>query len=95
MITNQPSDISACSTGGSSYKYEFNYCTGSYLLAAPNQQVGVKLGNSIVVGFIVIRLPSGALKVVTTFAGGEKTTEGVTSSASGKVRRVSWRELTQ
>ncbi len=95
VITNQPSDISACSTGGSSYKYEFNYCTGSYLLAAPNQQVGVKLGNSIVVGFIVIRLPSGALKVVTTFAGGEKTTEGVTSSASGKVRRVSWRELTQ
>ncbi len=95
VIANQPSEISACSTGGNSYKYEFNYCTGSYLLAAPNQQVGVKLGNSIVVGFIVIRLPSGALKVVTTFAGGEKTTEGVTSSASGKVRRVSWRELTQ
>lgn len=95
VITNQPSDVTACTTGGSSYKYEFNYCTGSYLLASPNQQVGSKLGNSIVVGFIVIRLPSGALKVVTTFAGGEKTTEGVTSSASGKVRRVSWREITQ
>jgi type IV pilus assembly protein PilY1 len=95
VITNQPSDITACSTGGNSYKYEFNYCTGSYLLASPNQQVGAKLGNSIVVGFIVIRLPSGALKVVTTFAGGEKTTGGVTGSSSGKVRRVSWRELTQ
>jgi type IV pilus assembly protein PilY1 len=95
VITNQPSDITACTTGGSSYKYEFNYCTGSYLLASPNQQVGTKLGSSIVVGFIVIRLPSGALKVVTTFAGGEKMTSGVTSSASGKVRRVSWREITQ
>ncbi|MBI4989119.1 MAG: PQQ-binding-like beta-propeller repeat protein [Rhodocyclales bacterium] len=95
VITNQPSDITACTTGGSSYKYEFNYCTGSYLLASPNQQVGTKLGNSIVVGFIVIRLPSGALKVVTTFAGGEKTTSGVTGSSSGKVRRVSWREITQ
>jgi type IV pilus assembly protein PilY1 len=95
VVTSQPTDISACSTGGNSYKYEFNYCSGSYLLASPNQQVGAKLGNSIVVGFIVIRLPSGALKVITTFAGGEKTTGGVTGSSSGKVRRVSWRELTQ
>ena len=94
-ITSQPSSISACTTGGNSYKYEFSYCSGSYLLSATNQQVGAKLGNSIVVGFIVIRLPSGALKVVTTFAGGEKTTGGVTGSSSGKVRRVSWRELTQ
>lgn len=95
VITSQPTDISACSTGGNSYKYEFNYCTGSYLLAAPNAQVGVKLASSIVVGFIIIRLPSGALKVVTTYASGEKTTGSVTSSSSSKVRRVSWRELTQ
>lgn len=95
VITNEPSNISACTTGGISYKYEFNYCTGSYLLAAQNQQVGARLTSSIVVGFIVIRLPSGALKVVTTFAGGEKTTGGVTSSSTGRVRRVSWRELTQ
>lgn len=95
VVTNQPEDISACSIGGNSYKYEFNYCTGSYLLAAPNQQVGKKIGSSIAVGFIVIRLPSGALKVITTFAGSEKTTEGVTGSGAGAVRRISWRELTQ
>ena len=57
--------------------------------------MGAKLASSIVVGFIVIRLPSGALKVVTTFASGEKTTSEVTGSSTGKVRRVSWRELTQ
>lgn len=95
VVTNQPENVSACSIGGNSYKYEFNYCTGSYLLAAPNQLVGKKIGSSIAVGFIVIRLPSGALKVITTFAGSEKTTEGVTGSGTGKVRRVSWRELTQ
>lgn len=95
VVTNQPENVSACSIGGNSYKYEFNYCTGSYLLAAPNQQVGKKIGSSIAVGYIVIRLPSGALKVITTFAGSEKTTEGVTGSGAGKVRRVSWRELTQ
>ena len=95
VVTSQPTDISACTTGGNSYKYEFSYCSGSFLLAAPNQQVGAKLASSIVVGFIVIRLPSGALKVVTTFASGEKTTGEVTGSSTGKVRRVSWRELTQ
>ncbi len=95
VVTSQPTDISACTTGGNSYKYEFSYCSGSFLLASPNQQVGAKLASSIVVGFIVIRLPSGALKVVTTFASGEKTTGEVTGSSTGKVRRVSWRELTQ
>ncbi len=95
VVTSQPADISACTTGGNSYKYEFSYCSGSFLLASPNQQVGAKLASSIVVGFIVIRLPSGALKVVTTFASGEKTTSEVTGSSTGKVRRVSWRELTQ
>ncbi|HRA97605.1 MAG TPA: PilC/PilY family type IV pilus protein [Nitrospira sp.] len=95
VVTNQPTNISACTTGGVSYLYEFDYCKGSYLLAAPSQRIGGQLGNSIVVGFIVIRLPSGALKVVTTFAGGEKTTGAVTSSVTGKVRRVSWRELTE
>jgi len=92
VVTNQPEDISACTTGGNSYKYEFDFCSGKALLAAGGV-VGKKIGSSIAVGFIVIRLPSGALKVITTFAGAEKTTEGVTAGSSGNTRRVSWREL--
>lgn len=92
VVTNQPEDVSACSVGGNSYKYEFDFCSGKALLAAGGV-VGKKIGSSIAVGFIVIRLPSGALKVITTFAGSEKTTEGVTAGASGTTRRVSWREL--
>lgn len=92
VVTNQPEDVSACSLGGNSYKYELDYCSGKALLAAGGV-VGKKIGSSIAVGFIVIRLPSGALKMITTFAGSEKTTEGVTAGGSGSTRRVSWREL--
>ena len=92
VVTNQPEDVSACSVGGNSFKYEFDFCSGKALLAAGGV-VGKKIGSSIAVGFIVIRLPSGALKVITTFAGAEKTTEGVTAGSSGNTRRVSWREL--
>ncbi len=92
VVTNQPEDVSACTVGGNSYKYEFDFCSGAAPLAASGV-VGRKIGSSIAVGFIAIRLPSGQLKVISTFAGAEKTTEGVTTSASGAVRRVSWREL--
>lgn len=92
VVTNQPENVSACSIGGNSFKYEFDFCSGKALLAAGGT-VGKKIGSSIAVGFIVIRLPSGALKVITTFAGAEKTTEGVTAGSSGNTRRVSWREL--
>jgi type IV pilus assembly protein PilY1 len=92
VVTNQPDNVSACSVGGNSYKYEFNFCSGESLPAAGGV-VGKKIGSSIAVGFIVIRLPSGALKLISTFAGAEKTTEGVTTGSSGSTRRVSWREL--
>ena len=92
VVTNQPESVSACSVGGNSFKYEFDFCSGKALLASGGT-VGKKIGSSIAVGFIVIRLPSGALKVITTFAGAEKTTEGVTAGSSGNTRRVSWREL--
>jgi type IV pilus assembly protein PilY1 len=92
VVTNQPESVSACSVGGNSYKYELDFCSGKALLASGGT-VGKKIGSSIAVGFIVIRLPSGALKVITTFAGAEKTTEGVTAGSSGNTRRVSWREL--
>lgn len=92
VVTNQPEGVSACTVGGNSYKYEFNFCSGVAPLTGSNE-VGHKIGSSIAVGFVAIRLPSGQLKVITTFAGAEKTTEGVTTGGSGSVRRVSWREL--
>lgn len=95
VATNQPTNVSACSTGGNSYQYQLNYCTGSFLQSASGQIAGRQLGTSIAVGFIVIRLPSGALKMITTFAGAEKATGEVGSNVQGSARRVSWREYTQ
>ena len=92
VVTNQPEGVSACTVGGNSYKYEFNFCSGVAPLTGSNE-VGHKIGSSIAVGFVAIRLPGGQLKVITTFAGAEKTTEGVTTGGGGSVRRVSWREL--
>jgi type IV pilus assembly protein PilY1 len=95
ITSNQPTNISSCSTGGISYMYQLNYCTGSYLASASNHMAGQQIGTSIAVGFIVIRLPSGALKTITTFAGSEKATGGVYGNVQGTARRVSWREYTQ
>jgi type IV pilus assembly protein PilY1 len=93
FVTNQPTEITACSTGGISYLYQLDYCTGSYLAAASNQIAGQKLFNSIAVGFIVIRLPGGGFKGIFTPAGGGQVTSDITAGGKGKARRVSWREF--
>ena len=93
FVSNQPTTISACSTGGVSYLYQLDYCTGSYLAAAANQVAGKKLFDSISVGFIVIRLPGGGFKGIFTPAGGGQETSDITAGGKGKPRRVSWREF--
>jgi type IV pilus assembly protein PilY1 len=93
FVSNQPTTISACSTGGVSYLYQLDYCTGSYLAAAANQVAGKKLFDSIAVGFIVVRLPGGGFKGIFTPAGGGQETSDITAGGKGKPRRVSWREF--
>lgn len=60
---------------------------------ASNQVVGGLLANSLAVGNIVIRLPSGAVKTIVTTSGGDKITRGVSTSGGKVIRRVGWREL--
>ncbi|MES2127188.1 MAG: PilC/PilY family type IV pilus protein [Pseudomonadota bacterium] len=65
VVTNTPSSSSACSVGGTSNVYSLNACTGSYIAA--DTVAGSTLSNtSAAVGFIIVRLPSGALKMITT-----------------------------
>ena len=93
VITNVPNN-SACSVGGDSFQYQFNYLTGQAVATAPGGTVGTKTTGQIAVGFVLIRLPSGALKQIVTGATGTKTTSAVYTSGSGAApRRVSWREL--
>ncbi len=92
VVTNIPSSSSSCSVGGTSNAYALNVCTGSY--ANQNVLAGSVLSNtSAAVGFIIVRLPSGALKMVTTTADGNTITTGVTPAISQGARKGGWRRV--
>jgi type IV pilus assembly protein PilY1 len=92
VVTNIPSSSSACSVGGSSNVYQLDVCTGAAL--DPSKQAGQTLSTtSAAVGFIIIRLPSGALKMVTTTADGSTITSGVTAGHSRGASKVGWRRI--
>ena len=95
IAANEPNN-EACSTGGNSFFYQFDYRSGSYLASAPGQVVGIKLGAALAAGFVVYRLPSGQLKYTGIDITGAKTTGGVLPGSSGALgRRATWRELYQ
>ncbi|MEI7456338.1 MAG: PilC/PilY family type IV pilus protein [Nitrosomonadales bacterium] len=93
VVTNVP-ESSACTIGGTSWLYSFNFLTGQNVSSAVDQIVGRKLpGNAITVGIVVGRLPSGTLKAWVTDASGNKTAVDPDTKGSGATRRTSWREL--
>ncbi|MBL8517331.1 MAG: pyrrolo-quinoline quinone [Betaproteobacteria bacterium] len=91
VVTNVPNN-SACTVGGDSWFYTFDYLTGRMAPAAT--VAGTKQTGKITVGVVVVRLPSGVLRAIITTAEGSKATVPVpTGGGAGKVRRVGWREL--
>lgn len=94
VITNVP-ETSACTLGGTSWLYSFDFLTGQNVATAADQVVGQKIGNALAVGVVVGRLPAGQLKAWVTTAGGEKSTIDPATKGSGATRRTSWRELVQ
>jgi type IV pilus assembly protein PilY1 len=92
VVTNLPSSSSACSVGGTSNVYQFDVCTG--LPSSPDGVVGHTLSNnSAAVGFIIVRLPSGALKMITTTADGKTITSEVAPAKTEAARRSGWRRV--
>ena len=95
VAANEPND-EACSSGGNSFFYQFDYRSGSYLASSPGAVVGIKLGSALAAGFVVYRLPSGQLKYTGIDITGQKQTGGVLPGAAGSLgRRATWRELFQ
>jgi type IV pilus assembly protein PilY1 len=91
VVTNLPQSSTACNVGGSSYAYHLDVCTGR---AVAGDIAGSLLsGDAAAVGFIIVRLPSGALKMVTTTAKGDTITSEVTSATSQDARRTGWRRV--
>ena len=92
VVTTLPITSSACSVGGSSNVYQLNVCTGSY--AAADQVAGGTLStSSAAVGFIIVRLPSGSIKMIATTAKGDTITSNVTPPFSQSPRKVGWRSV--
>lgn len=90
-----PSISNACSVGGYSYLYQFDYKTGTYISTATNQAVGKKNANALLVGNVIVKLPSGVMKIITTTATGAKSVDALfTSGNSASGSRISWREIT-
>jgi type IV pilus assembly protein PilY1 len=89
VATNTPVN-NACSVGGTSWIYQFNYSNG----LAVSGSLGSKQQAGITVGIVIFRLPTGQLKAVSTDAGGGKTTLAIQTNPGGtQSRRTGWREL--
>lgn len=104
VVTNLPSSSSSCKVGGTSNVYQLNVCTAAPLgqtittgSGSSSQSVtiaGQTLSNaSAAVGFIIVRLPSGALKMITTTADGNTITSGVAPAQSEGASRAGWRRV--
>ncbi len=93
VAANEPNS-QACNDGGSGFRYEFDYRTGSSVASAQNQVVGGQAASSLIVGSVVFQTTTGALKELIRTSTGESLLRDVASgSTSGNGKRVSWREL--
>jgi type IV pilus assembly protein PilY1 len=91
FATNVPANT-ACSVGGESWLYQLNYLEGTFVTTAANATAATK-SNNATVGFVVVKLPSGAIKIIKTESTGAKGTVGVNIGSGGAGgKRVSWRE---
>jgi type IV pilus assembly protein PilY1 len=95
VVTNVPNN-NACTVGGDSWIYQFDYRSGTFVQSAAGGQAGKKYTGKITVGVVVVRLPSGVFKGIATGATGTKSTFEVNiGGGGGSARRISWRELMQ
>jgi type IV pilus assembly protein PilY1 len=100
VVANIPSSSSACSVGGSSNVYQLDVCTGSYINSGSIERIGTDVvaghtlsGNSAAVGFIMIRLPTGVLKMITTTAKGETLTGNGPPTSLHGATQSGWRTV--
>ena len=96
VVSNIPTASSACSVGGTSNLYQLDVCKAAPLLqdASGNKIVGRTLSNgSAAVGFIIVRLPSGALKLIATTADGRNTPFDLPATFSLEAHKAGWRRV--
>ena len=91
VVTNVPTSESSCSVGGTSNFYAVDVCRGT---GVNGTLVGSMLSNtSAAVGFIIVRLPKGDLKLITTTAKGETLTRPLQELDTVGAHRAGWRRV--
>lgn len=84
----------ACGTGGKANLYQFNYCSGAAF--NPLIPAGKMVSDSVVVGFTVVGLPTGARVKITKADGTKDVMQAEQGSGVGlSTSRVGWREITE
>ena len=94
VITGNIPNNNACTAGGDSWIYQFNYVNGLAVSTATGNEVGLSRPGTLTVGNAIIRLQASTLKVITTGASGVKETRGLNvGSGATNARRIGWREV--
>jgi len=85
----------ACNAGGFSFLNFFDYRTGSYIPSAGGNLAGQRVGNSLLVGINVVRLPNNKTVAIATTSDNQHPTLYPPFQSPNPVgRRVGWTELT-
>ena len=94
VLTGNVPNNNACTAGGDSWIYQFNYRTGLAVSTATGNEIGLFRPGTLTVGNAIIRLQATTLKVITTGASGVKETRGLNvGSGATNARRIGWREV--
>ncbi len=94
LITGNIPNNNACTAGGDSWIYQFNYRNGLAVSTATGGEVGLFRPGTLTVGNAIVRLQGTTLKVITTGASGVKETRGLNvGSGATNARRIGWREV--
>lgn len=94
VVTNVPY-ASACTAGGTSWLYSFNFMTGTNVSGTTIVGQLLNYGTAMSAGFTVVRLSDGELKALVTDATGNVTPATPATHGTGSTKQTSWRELMQ
>jgi type IV pilus assembly protein PilY1 len=93
VASNIPSD-SACDVGGTSWLYRFDIGSGAAISNAVDGAAGILLGNVLVAGQTVVQLQDGSTVTISTLSDAKlRTDQQPPPTATGALKRTSWREL--
>jgi len=93
FTTNVP-NISACTAGGTSFRYLLDYKSGGPLSTSTTGVTGIQLGSALATRAVFVRLPNNTVVQLTRMSDGTTLTTNVPIGASASnTRRISWREL--